>query len=78
MNFELTLSTQGPAVGRPRSREKTKRGVTTDPPFFCNQPGTLSLELISVVYTSIKPAPTAPDSAILINPKVFLYGRRQV
>ena len=36
------------------------------------------LELISVVYISICPASTTPDSAIVFNPEVSLYGRGQV
>ena len=46
-------------------------------PPFVHSP-MLNLELISVVYISIKPASTTPWTAILINPKVFLYGSGQV
>jgi len=73
----LILSTQGPAVSRPRSREKTKRGVIADSPFV-HYSRMLNLELISVVYISVCPVAATPGAAVLINPEVLLHGSGQV
>ena len=60
----------------PRQNQK-KGGVIADSPFV-HDSRILNLELISPVQIAICPLSTTPDSAIVFNPEVSLYGRGEI
>src|SRR5437016_1782685 len=54
-----------------------KGGVIADSP-VCTLSRMLNLELISPVQIAVCPASATPDSAIVFNPEVSLYGRGEI
>jgi hypothetical protein len=56
---------------------KKKGEFIADSPFV-HDSRLVNLELISPVQIAVEPAPTSPDSGIITDPEVFLYGRGQV
>src|SRR6266536_2473258 len=54
-----------------------KKGGVIDSPFV-HDSRMLNLELISPVQIAICPASATPDSAIVFNPEVSLYGRGEI